>query len=152
MDLSWHDLHHSELSARDLYDVLALRNRVFVVEQECAYQDIDGLDLVGDTRHLIGRMGDIVGYARVLAPYDDTAVRIGRVVVTEQVRGQQLGRRVMEKALASCGDHWPEAPVQVSAQAHLEEFYSSLGFVPITEVYDDDGIPHIDMRLAGETG
>ena len=157
MDLTWHDLHHTDLTVADLHDVLALRNRVFVVEQECAYQDVDGLDLVRDTRHLLARGPDgdgdgdgdgaIVGYARLLAPYDGRPARIGRVFVTAEARGQRLGARLMERALASCAAHWPGAGVEISAQAHLVDFYAGLGFVATSEVYDDDGIPHIDMRL-----
>ena len=148
MDLTWHDLHHTDLTVADLHDVLALRNRVFVVEQECAYQDVDGLDLVRDTRHLLARgSGAIVGYARLLAPYDGRPARIGRVIVTAEARGQRLGVRLMERALASCAEHWPGTGVDLSAQAHLVEFYASLGFVVTGEVYDEDGIPHKDMHL-----
>ena len=163
MDLTWHDLHHSDLTVADLHDVLALRNRVFVVEQECAYQDVDGLDLVRDTRHLLARGpvaadgvvsaegsaggGPLVGYARLLAPYDGQPARIGRVIVTAEARGQRLGVRLMERALASCAEHWPGTGVDLSAQAHLVEFYASLGFVVTGEVYDEDGIPHQDMHL-----
>jgi ElaA protein len=151
VDLTWRDLHHGELTTAELHDVLALRNRVFVVEQECAYQDVDGLDLVGGTRHLLAVRGEaLVGYARILAPAASGPARIGRVVVTDAVRGQRVGRRLMERALDSCGRHWPGRDVLVSAQAHLERFYRSLGFVPVSEVYDEDGIPHVDMlRTAG---
>jgi ElaA protein len=149
VDLIWNDLHHADLTVADLHDVLALRSRVFVVEQECAYQDVDGLDVVRDTRHLLARGPDgaIVGYARLLAPYDGRAARIGRVIVTAGARGQRLGVRLMERALASCAEHWPGAGVELSAQAHLVAFYASLGFVVVGEVYDEDGIPHQDMRL-----
>ena len=149
-DVTWHDLHHAELGLGDLYDVLALRNRVFVVEQECCYQDIDGLDLVADTRHLLARApsGSVVGYARLLAPSDAGGpARIGRVIVSSEARGRALGRRLMERALASCASHWPAAGVQLSAQAHLRAFYASLGFEAVSDVYDEDGIPHVDMRL-----
>ena len=160
MDLTWDDLHHTELTVADLHDVLALRNRVFVVEQACCYQDVDGLDLVRDTRHLLARAGGegrgadrsgggpIVGYARLLSPYDGRPARIGRVIVTAEARGQRLGRSLVERALASCAEHWPDAGVELSAQAHLVDFYTALGFVTTSDVYDEDGIPHIDMRLA----
>ena len=91
--------------------------------------------------------GAIVGYARLLAPYDGRPARIGRVIVTAEARGQRLGVRLMERALASCAEHWPGAGVEISAQAHLVDFYTALGFVPTSEVYDEDGIPHLDMRL-----
>jgi ElaA protein len=151
VDLTWRDLHHSELGAADLHDVLALRNRVFVVEQRCAYQDVDGRDLAGDTRHLLGRHGpELVAYARILAPDGPGPVRVGRVVVGGAARGQRLGGQVMERALASCERHWPGRPVAVAAQAHLRRFYEGLGFAAVSEVYDEDGIPHVDMiRTAG---
>jgi ElaA protein len=148
VDLTWHDLGAADLTVEGLYDVLALRNRVFVVEQECCYQDVDGLDLVDGTRHLLARDGAaVVGYARLLAPYGDGPARIGRVIVTAEARGQALGRRLMERALAACAGHWPDAGVQLSAQAHLRDFYASLGFEATSEVYDEDGIAHVDMRL-----
>ena len=67
--------------------------------------------------------------------------------MTAEARGQRLGRQLMERALASCAEHWPDAGVEISAQAHLVDFYNDLGFVATSEVYDDDGIPHVDMRL-----
>ena len=156
MDLTWRDLHHAELTVADLHDVLALRNRVFVVEQ---YVLLPGRRRARPgPRHphparssaatlRRGRDGVIVGYARLLAPYDGRPARIGRVIVTAEARGQRLGRRLMERALVSCAEHWPDAGVEISAQAHLVDFYNGLGFVTTSAVYDDDGIPHVDMRL-----
>ena len=148
MDLTWADLHHSALSARQIHDILALRNKVFVVEQQCFYQDIDGRDLAGDNRHILGTArGRLVCYARILAPDSRTdAVRIGRVAVSRSARGQSLGRQVVERTLAACAEHWPATIIELSAQAHLEKFYAGHGFSAISEVYDEDGIPHIDMR------
>jgi ElaA protein len=149
MELTWADRSADELTTAELHAILALRNRVFVVEQECAYQDIDGLDLDPGTRHLWAtRDGELVAYARLRAPDPTGRARIGRVIVLPLVRGQQVGRRLMERALASCATHWPAADVQVSAQAHLRDFYASLGFVAEGEEYLDDGIPHQDMALA----
>jgi ElaA protein len=148
MDLTWADLHHSALSVRQIHDILALRNRVFVVEQTCCYQDIDGRDLAGDNRHVLGTTrGRLICYARILAPDSRTdAVRIGRVAVSKPARGNSLGRQLMTRTLAAVDEHWPDALVELSAQAHLQAFYGGLGFSPTSEVYDDDGIPHIDMR------
>lgn len=150
MDLTWADLHHSALSVRQIHDILALRNRVFVVEQTCCYQDIDGRDLTGDNRHVLGTTrGRLVCYSRILAPDSRTdAVRIGRVAVSKPARGNALGRQLMQRTLAAVDEHWPDALVELSAQAHLQAFYGGFGFKPASEVYDDDGIPHIDMRRA----
>lgn len=149
MELTWDDRSPDELTTAELHAILALRNRVFVVEQECAYQDIDGLDLDAGTRHLSAmRDGELVAYARLRAPDTRTGrARIGRVIVSPSVRGQQVGRQLMERALASCAAHWPAADMQVSAQTHLRDFYASLGFVAEGEEYLDDGIPHQDMAL-----
>ncbi len=145
--VAWSDIAGTELDAPTLYDVLALRSAVFVVEQECAYQDPDGRDLLEGTRHLIGRQGVVAAYARILAPDPDLPVpRIGRVIVTRQARGQQLGRRLMERALSSCEEHWPGRPIELGGQAHLVDFYRSFGFVPIGAPYVEDGIPHQWMR------
>jgi len=148
---TWSDLTPASLDVLTLYDVLALRTAVFVVEQECAYQDPDGLDLLEGTRHLIGQevggQGAIAAYARILAPDEQRPTAcIGRVIVNSEVRGQQLGRRLMERALACCEERWPGQHVELGAQAHLAGFYRSLGFVELGEPYDEDGILHVWMR------
>lgn len=145
--VTWSDIAASDLDVPTLYDVLVLRSSVFVVEQDCPYQDPDGLDLLKGTRHLIGRQGGIAAYARILAPDDDHPTpRIGRVIVSGRTRGQQLGRRLMERALTCCEVHWPGQPVELGAQAHLAGFYGSLGFEARGQPYDEDGIPHVWMR------
>ncbi len=103
MEISWHDMHHRELSTQQLYAVLALRCAVFVVEQTCPYQDVDGQDLVAENRHILGMRGDeLVAYARILTPADAAApVAIGRVIVSASARGLNLGNRLMEQALLS---------------------------------------------------
>lgn len=147
MELTWADLHHDDLTKAQLHTILALRNRVFVVEQKAAYLDIDGLDLAGDTRHVLGESdGDLVAYARILEPDPgDGQVRVGRVIVAEEARGARIGRSVMVRALVACETHWPGAPVRIAAQAHLRDFYGALGFHVIGDEYDEDGIPHLDM-------
>lgn len=147
MNVDWQDKHHSELTARELYDLLALRNAVFVVEQQCAYQDVDGKDLQAGNRHLLGIAdGQLVAYARLLSPEDKSSpVKIGRVIVSDRVRGARLGSRLMEKAISRCQLHWPGHDLFLSAQAHLENFYGQHGFVAAGESYLEDGIPHVDM-------
>lgn len=146
--VTWSDLGVTDLDARTLYDVLALRAAVFVVEQECAYGDPDGRDLVEGARHVVGRLGqEVAAYARVLPPGPDhPTVRIGRVVVAPSARGRQLGRDLMAQALRACAEHWPDHPVELGAQAHLTAFYESLGFWPVGAGYVEDGIPHQWMR------
>ncbi len=134
------------LSGADVYDLLALRQRVFVVEQACAYLDADGLD--HSARHLLIRDGRaLVAYARVLPPGARfSTIAIGRVVVAPERRAEALGRRVMREAIAAIEASDGLVPISLAAQAHLERFYGSLGFVTISPRYDEDGIPHLDMR------
>lgn len=150
MNITWQDLHHSELSTARLYQLLALRNAVFIVEQQCPYLDIDGLDLHGNNRHLLGGVEDkLLAYARILGP--DSAgqpVKIGRVIVSGDARGLNLGSRLMEQAIHSCERHWPGLAIFLSAQAHLQDFYGRLGFTAVSEEYLEDNIPHIDMQRA----
>lgn len=148
MSVIWQTHHQRELSKNDLYAALMLRTRVFVVEQRCAYQEVDGLDLLGDTRHLLGWQGEeLVAYLRLLDPLlNDGEVVIGRVVIAETARGTGLGHALMEQALAVCAGQWPGVPVYMSAQAHLQGYYGRYGFSVVSEVYLEDDIPHIGMR------
>lgn len=135
------------LTVHELYGVLALRSRVFVVEQACAYQDADGRDL--DALHVIALRGEeVVGCARILPPgswrFEEPA--IGRVVVAPDARGRGLARALMERAIEVAEEHHGELALALAAQAHLEGFYGSLGFVRSGVPYEEDGILHIDMR------
>ena len=122
--IQWQDLHHSELTVASLYALLKLRCEVFVVEQTCPYQDIDGDDLIGENRHILGwRDNALVAYARILKSED----------------------QLMEKTLEACQKQWPDKALYLGAQAHLQPFYGHFGFTPVTDVYDEDGIPHIGM-------
>ncbi|EPE5788031.1 GNAT family N-acetyltransferase [Escherichia coli] len=145
--IDWQDLHHSDLSVSQLYALLQLRCAVFVVEQNCPYQDIDGDDLEGDNRHILGwHNGTLVAYARILkSDYELQPVVIGRVIVSEALRGEKIGQQLMSKALESCTRRWPEKPIYLGAQAHLQNFYGQFGFIPVTDIYEEDGIPHIGM-------
>lgn len=148
MDIVWRDLHHSAISAKQLYQMLALRCDVFIVEQHCAYLDVDGQDLAADNRHIFGMRGaELVAYARILTPDNDNEpVAIGRVIVSSAARGLKLGERLMEQALISCDRYWPGRRIYLSAQAHLQAFYGRFGFRVVSEPYLEDGIPHIDMQ------
>ncbi len=144
MDIAYQWAPFDALSGRDVHDVLALRSEIFVVEQTCIYQDVDGNDPLG--RHLLARRGDrLVAYLRVLPAGTRFArASIGRVVVHRSERGTGLGRALMREALLRIEAEGP-VPLKLSAQAHLQAFYESVGFTATDERYDEDGIPHVAM-------
>lgn len=136
-----------ELAPRALYTVLKLRVDVFVVEQQCPYPEIDGKD--DDALHMRALDGgDLAGYLRVLPPVADGPARIGRVVVAASHRGRKLGAELMQEAIAQCRRSFPDRDIELSAQSPLRSFYGAFGFGPVSAEYVEDGIPHIDMRLA----
>ncbi len=143
----WH--RFTDLSASQLYAVCAAREAVFVVEQSCPYQELDGLDL--DAMHLTGWSGgEVAAYLRVLGPgVRYTEPSIGRVLTSGPFRGTGLGRTLLEMSLAYVGTHYPGRGVRISAQAHLERFYGSLGFQTVSERYLEDDIPHVQMLRPG---
>ncbi len=133
-----------EFSAVELYAMLKMRVDVFVVEQECAYPELDGNDT--DCLHLRlfdGR--DLLACARLWRPSPDVLPRIGRVAVSPDHRGKRLGDALMREAIVECEKAYPGEAIEISAQAHLQKFYGSLGFVRTSEEYVEDGIPHVDM-------
>ncbi len=144
-DISWHLLRLKAMSGPDVYDMLALRQKVFMVEQGIPVLDADGYDI--EAWHLCGRSAEgLVAYARIFLPREDShVVKIGRVLVAHSARGRGLGHQLMKQALDCAQDLAPQTPVLVSAQAHLTEFYESLGFGVHGELYDDHGVPHVDM-------
>lgn len=133
----------ADLDAYDFYRMLRLRVDVFVVEQECAYPELDGLDLEDSTRHFWVDSADdyVLGYLRLLEDPDGT-YRIGRVCTAKSARGLGLGRKLMRAAVAEVQN----SPAVLSAQTYAKDFYASFGFVETGEEYLEDGIPHIDMR------
>ena len=140
-----------ELGTRGLYRALRLRAQVFVIEQSCLYLDPDGLDEHAWHLQGLGPGADgaeaLLAYARLLPPeIGDGSARIGRVITAPTARGGGLGRALMSQAVRECQRLWPGQAIELGAQAHLRAFYGSFGFHPISEVYDEDGIPHVDMR------
>ena len=133
-------------SAVELYALLRLRVDVFVVEQECAYPELDGKDEAALHLRLL-MDGETAAYARLWQPADKPP-RIGRVLVSPTHRGTRLGEALMREAIKACEIHFPGSPIALSAQSHLEGFYRSLGFSPTSGEYVEDGIPHIDMLRA----
>jgi len=144
MDVVWHDRAFGELTTAELYAIVALRERVFVVEQQCLYVDADGIDLY--SRHLWGQRGEeIVAYCRIVPPhikYPETS--IGRVLVSSEHRREGLGKQLMQRAITAVGP----GPIRIGAQAYLENFYRELGFAPASAPYIDVGIPHLEMVRA----
>ena len=149
MTIHWISRSFKELDLDLFHEVLRLRTDVFVVEQRCAYAELDGQD--PSALHLVGRLSDgsLVAYAGLLPPQEDGHVHIGRVVVRPDHRGQGLGRETMKRSLDLAAREYPDRKVCISAQAYLLEFYGSLGFSACSSVYDWDGIPHVDMILSG---
>ena len=148
MSIDWLCKHHTDLSQDQLYAILQLRTEVFVVEQRCAYQEVDGQDLTGDTLHLMGGQDDkLVAYLRLLDPQSQGGdVVIGRVVTAPAARELKLGHTLLLKGLEAAEHCWPGVPVYLSAQAHLRAFYARHGFAVVGEEYLEDDIPHIGMR------
>lgn len=145
---AWRLARLSQLSSAELYEIMALRQRVFVVEQGITYLDADGLDLAA--LHLLGRTPEgLTAYARLIPPLDGGAVRVGRVAVAREARGQGFGRAVVAQALACAAELAPGLPVMIAAQVHLQDFYESFGFAVTSEAYDDHGVLHVDMMLGG---
>ncbi|WP_164001652.1 GNAT family N-acetyltransferase [Pyxidicoccus caerfyrddinensis] len=142
-----------ELTLDELYALLALRQEVFVVEQRSIYQDVDGLDAA--SLHLLayddaGGAPFLAAYLRILPPgvkhAGDTS--LGRVVTSPRARGLGLGREVVARGLARLDTDFPTADVRISAQHYLQRFYEGFGFHAEGDVYDEDGIPHIEMVRA----
>ena len=134
-----------ELSKTELYDLLHLRAEVFVVEQNCPYQDIDGKD--PKALHLLGFSANIlVAYARLFKPKDYFEnASIGRVIIKETFRDKKLGYQLMHHAIAEIENHFKEKTIEISAQEHLKNFYETVGFQQTSESYLEDDIPHIRM-------
>ncbi|GLQ33554.1 GNAT family N-acetyltransferase [Litoribrevibacter albus] len=154
--INWQVLAFNQLSLEQLYQILKLRVDIFVVEQDCPYPDLDNLDQ--HCRHLFASEGDeILAYTRLIPPglehkgsVLDQQAAIGRVVVSEKARGRKLGYELMQRSIDAVWEATPAIPIKIGAQQHLEKFYGSLGFKTISEMYLEDGIPHIDMLLDPE--
>ena len=134
-----------QLTTEELYQILRLRSEVFVVEQDCVYQDVDNKDQ--KALHIIGtKKGEIVAYTRIFKPGDYfNNVSIGRVVVSQDQRKYGLGKRIMQASLAAIDQRFPNQPIEISAQSYLLKFYTELGFKVTGEEYLEDGIPHRRM-------
>jgi ElaA protein len=147
--ITWVVKPFEELTLRELHDLLRLRVDVFVVEQTCAYAEIDGQDPFAV--HVLGvdGSGACRAYARVLPKQSDGLPHIGRVVVHPEYRGRKLAKALMIEALRQLERAYGNRRNAIAAQTYLVPFYASLGYVPTSEEYVWDGIPHMDMVLDG---
>jgi len=145
MALIWKIRRFEALSTIELYEVLKLREEVFIIEQNCIYQDVDGKD--AKALHLFGEYeGEVVAYSRLFKPgdYFDEA-SIGRVVVKQKFRDRKWGHDLMRESIMAINQYFNENNITISAQAYLEKFYNAHGFTAIGEGYLEDDIPHIRM-------
>ena len=145
MELQFKIKRFNELSASELYQLLQLRSEVFVMEQNCVYQDIDGKD--EKALHLLGKIDNkVVAYSRIFKAKDyfDNA-SIGRVAIAEKFRAQKWGHQLMQEAISGIENNFGIQSITISAQLYLKKFYETHGFVQIGETYLEDGIPHIEM-------
>lgn len=145
VDMDWRFAHFGELAPREVHDLFQLRVAVFVLEQNCPFQDVDGADL--DAWHLLGHAeGRLQAYARLLRPgVKFPEASIGRVITSQEARGTGLGKVLMAEALERAAKLWPGQPIRIGAQARLEKFYAGFGFRKASDEYIEDGIPHIEM-------
>ncbi|MFH7017315.1 GNAT family N-acetyltransferase [Flavobacterium sp. FlaQc-47] len=134
-----------ELTNDELYLILQLRNEVFVVEQNCAFQDLDNKDQ--DSYHLICMInGVLAGYSRLVpAGVSYREISIGRVITAPAFRGLGLGKELMQNSVEACQRLFKGSTIRIGAQQHLSKFYNSLGFLAQGQPYDEDGIMHIEM-------
>ncbi|GAA4245462.1 GNAT family N-acetyltransferase [Winogradskyella damuponensis] len=135
----------NELSIVELYDLLQLRSEVFVVEQDCIYQDIDGKDQ--KALHVLGYKNEkLVAYTRIFKPGDYfKEASIGRVVVEQKERQYKYGYTIMNASIEAIKTYYNETIIRISAQTYLKRFYNNLDFKEVGEEYLEDGIPHIAM-------
>lgn len=147
--MEWLWMGFSELSNEQLYQVLQLRQRVFAVEQKCAYLDCDGNDQAA--WHLLGYQdGQLVAYLRAFKPenFRFAEASLGRVITSPSVRGSGLGKELMKTGIEKIHATFSKQPIRISAQAYLQKFYEDFGFQCVGDVYLEDEIPHIEMLLS----
>ena len=145
MKINWVTKSFGELSPNELYRILHLRSEVFVVEQDCVYQDMDFLDQ--KSLHILGWFEeDLVAYTRIIPPnIKFQEASIGRVVNNQTFRGKGLGKFLMKYSIEQCKEHFGNSAIKISAQCYLNAFYQSLDFIIISDIYLEDGIEHQEM-------
>lgn len=143
LDFKWSRIEN--LSALELFTIIKARESVFVVEQQCPYQETDDMDLY--SWHLAASINNqLAAYVRVVDPgikYEQPS--IGRVMTISEFRNLKIGRSLMNEAIRFTEEQYSQMGIKIGAQVYLQKFYESLGFEAVSEPYDEDGIPHIDM-------
>ena len=146
-ELQWNCFQFSDLDNHKLYEILKLRVDVFVVEQNCAYPELDNKDYHKDTRHMFAHSGKkLLAYSRLLPPalsYPEAS--IGRFAVDASVHRQGIGTELLNSSINKINAVWPDSNISISAQDYLQNFYEKAGFKKVSDVYLEDGIPHIEM-------
>lgn len=147
MQIEWIEKKFAELTPYEVYAILQLRNEVFVVEQACVFQDADDKDQ--GCHHLMGFANKtLAAYTRLVPPgHIYTEASIGRVVTSPAVRGSGAGRELMQRSIDRCYQLFGKGPIRIGAQFYLKNFYASLGFQQVSDIYLEDGIEHIYMLL-----
>ncbi|MDQ0253986.1 ElaA protein [Evansella vedderi] len=146
--MDWKIKRYEELSNDELYNIIKERINIFVVEQDCPYPELDGKDNLAFHLFKENDNGEVIAYARIFHNglyYDEAS--FGRVIVKEAYRREGLGRELLERAITFLHGELKETTIKIQAQDYLREFYGSFGFEPISEVYLEDNIPHVDMLL-----
>ncbi|MGY3778637.1 GNAT family N-acetyltransferase [Isobaculum melis] len=142
--MNWQVKKFDELSTRELFEIYYARTEIFVVEQNCPYQEVDYADLI--STHVFQTEDErVIAYARII-PEED-GIHFGRVIVKKEARGNGLAKALISEVLTQIEYTYPNQPVKIQAQAYLEAFYGSFGFKAVSEPYLEDDIPHIDMVL-----
>lgn len=144
--LYWYCLPFADLDNEILYRIIALRNEVFVVEQDCVYQDADFKDLKCHHVYAVDDAGEVVAYTRIVPPgISYTEPALGRIVTSPKVRRTGVGKELMRRSMQYLWDIYGPSPIRISAQEYLQRFYEDFGFQKIGEGYLEDNIPHIEM-------
>ena len=146
-NIHWTLKRFDQLKPAEVYEILKLRQEVFILEQNCIYKDVDGLDQT--SLHLSGRINDELAlYLRLVPPgskFEEPSM--GRIVVKQEYRGNRLGQKLVKRGLATTQNRYPKQTIRIEAQLYLESFYKRLGFETVSGEYDLDGIPHIQMII-----
>ena len=147
MELNWAYKSFEELTTNELYTILELRSEVFIVEQNCVYQDVDGKDK--KSFHLMAWNGDeLIAYTRIVPPgISFSEASIGRVITSPRYRGLGIGVTLLEKSIHHTLEGYQTHQIRIGAQLYLQKFYEGFGFIAQGEEFLEDGIPHIEMLL-----